>query len=775
MTTRRPPGGPSANPPGYQYPSDPNTERRTPTTRPPRRGAPPPQQPSNILLALVYGGVALIGLAVAAVTFVLVAPPTEMIRREIVAQVKSATGRDLTIGGGASFTLFPNLGVRIRDVTLSAPPGMEGEPFLTASSFEVGVRLMPLLRQKIVVDRLVLNEPSISLRVDAQGRKNWTFASAPVAARYADASVAPAKLLTDAEAATRGDVAQAEGATAPTRERRLAALSDVSLGAVRIIDGKIHYRDDRSGSSATVEAVNTTARLHSLSEPLDAKGSFVWAGEQLNFDATLTTPEDVLKEQPAKLTSSLSGQKGSLRYDGSLTVQDQVRAEGALNAAAPSLRELAAWLGTRLPETSGFGELSVSGTMRAGPGSVELGDAKLSLDGAVATGSVAVATGGARPHVDANLKIAGLNLANYVGHGGYGPIGGSASPAQASPQDGGGGAPADADPRSIDDLLQPQHPDGPQVRGYVQRDVWSDKPYDLSVLGLVDADARLSVEKLTFNDIKIDASDLTLNLKDRVLKTEFVDIALYEGRGRGALTLDGSDGEAAFGANFALSGIAAQPILQDASRLDWLAGTGTVNIALQGRGQSEATLMASLNGKANVAVRDGAIIGFNLAGAMRSISEGRLGGLAASPSEKTDFSDLTGSFVITDGIAKNEDLKLSSPLLRASGAGTVDLPQKALDYTVRPKLVATLSGQGGEEKLSGIEIPVHITGPWDKPNIAPDIAGAINNPQAAEALKQLGKELKGKNAGEIVDDLFSKGENGEPSKAQNLLKKFLGR
>ena len=41
-------------------------------------------------------------------------------------------------------------------------------------------------------------------------------------------------------------------------------------------------------------------------------------------------------------------------------------------------------------------------------------------------------------------------------------------------------------------------------------------------------------------------------------------------------------------------------------------------------------------------------------------------------------------------------------------------------------------------------------------------------------MKEIGKELKGKNAGEIVEDLFGKSENGEPSKAEKLLQKFLG-
>ena len=70
----------------------------------------------------------MLAVAVAAVTFIMIAPPTEMIRRELIAQVKNATGRDLTIAGKASVTLFPKVGLRVGEVSLSAPPGMGGPP-----------------------------------------------------------------------------------------------------------------------------------------------------------------------------------------------------------------------------------------------------------------------------------------------------------------------------------------------------------------------------------------------------------------------------------------------------------------------------------------------------------------------------------------------------------------------------------------------------------------------------------------------------------------------
>jgi AsmA protein len=241
-----------------------------------------------------------------------------MIRRELIAQVKSATGRDLTIAGKASVTLFPKVGLRVGDVSLSAPPGMGGDPFLTARRIEVGVRLMPLIFQKeIIVDRLILYEPSFALHVDTQGRKSWAGIQSP-RVRFAEAVD---DRVTDAP---------------PTRlPRANRGFSDLSLGVVRVVDGSIQYRDDRNGHSAVVEAINATAGLHSIAQPLDTQGSFVWAQEKINFDATLTSPQELMQERPAKLVVSLKGSPGTISYDGAVTLHDALSAEGA-RVSAPS-------------------------------------------------------------------------------------------------------------------------------------------------------------------------------------------------------------------------------------------------------------------------------------------------------------------------------------------------------------------------------------------------------------------------------------------------------
>src|SRR5262245_41283669 len=111
MTNRRSPGPPSGSE-GYHHPGEPRgyPGDSSGRGRAPKR-APAPTSP--VMLVLTYGGVGLLAIAVMAITFFVMAPPTDFIRNEIVKQVKRETGRELTISGPASFTIFPSLGVRI--------------------------------------------------------------------------------------------------------------------------------------------------------------------------------------------------------------------------------------------------------------------------------------------------------------------------------------------------------------------------------------------------------------------------------------------------------------------------------------------------------------------------------------------------------------------------------------------------------------------------------------------------------------------------------------
>src|SRR5690606_9271371 len=112
-------------------------------------------------------------------------------------------------------------------------------------------------------------------------------------------------------------------------------------------------------------------------------------------------------------------------------------------------------------------------------------------------------------------------------------------------------------------------------------------------------------------------------------------------------------------------------------------------------------------------------------------------GTEANTGSQTDFSELSATFAITQGIASNDDLSMKAPLLTLTGAGKVDLPLRRVDYRLRPTLVTTLEGQGRTAEASNaLTIPLKVTGTFDKLSFAPDasnlIQDALKDPSAAK-------------------------------------------
>jgi AsmA protein len=146
---------------------------------------------------------------------------------------------------------------------------------------------------------------------------------------------------------------------------------------------------------------------------------------------------------------------------------------------------------------------------------------------------------------------------------------------------------------------------------------------------------------------------------------------------------------------------------------------------------------------------------------IRSLTSSPLTGWQESREQTTDLSQLSASFRIEKGQATTTDLNLVGPLVKMTGAGTIDLGTKMLALRVEPKLVMTTEGQGRAADPVGFGIPVMIDGPWAEPRIYPDVAGMLDNPDAAYAkLKEMGKGLFGPGG---LGDLGGLGGSGSSS------------
>lgn len=710
----------------------------------------------------MFIAIGLVTLVGAGIAFLAIAPPVDFIRDQLVSQVKQQTGRDLRINGKAGLSFYPSLGFSMDNVSLSPPPGMEGPPFARMNNLTVQVKLLPLLSRNVSVERFVLSQPVFDFRVDKSGRKTWDFAShvnagAPI--RYAQAT-------------GQGTVNDAGDAGVPSGGQfDIAALEGLELGDVRILDGRLRYLDETTAAKHTLDDIDVTLSLKSLGTPFGADGNLTYRREKVEFNAVLGTLKKILTNAPASLDARIKSQHLNGRYQGTVDVSGPLRLDGVVNADSASVRNLARWLGTKLPPATGFGPFSLEGNLKANGPTYQLSKTKLNIDGATGNGNIKVETAAVRPKISGNLRLSVLDLNKYLP-----PEGGAAAarPSRAQPQapaaqPAPGGAPA-----SIEDLIEQQP--ATRVRGYTKRSGWSTEPIDLTGLAAVDANLALQVGQLFYQNYKVGKSLLNINILNSLLTAKLDEMQLYEGTGKGVVTINARRPKPAMAANFNLSNVSAQPLLKDAADVDFLSGKGRVLLALKTVGSNQAEFVKRLHGTANVAFENGAIVGVNVAKSLRALQQGRFDQISGGASEKTDFSQMTASFKIRNGIASNNDLSILSPLIRVTGAGQVALPQQNVDYIAKPKLVASLSGQGGARDASGLEIPVRIHGPFGNLQYSPDVSGLLTNPgAAADTVRNLGRQFGGDKAGKVIDGLLGGGgQGGGGTDAKKLLDGFLG-
>ena len=74
---------------------------------------------------------------------------------------------------------------------------------------------------------------------------------------------------------------------------------------------------------------------------------------------------------------------------------------------------------------------------------------------------------------------------------------------------------------------------------------------------------------------------------------------------------------------------------------------------------------------------------------------------------------------------------MTSPLLKVTGRGTVDMVTSSLDFLTQPEIVAGPEGKGGANNLAGLSIPVRIEGPFAHPTFKPEIKGMFASPEQA--------------------------------------------
>lgn len=514
-------------------------------------------------------------------------------------------------------------------------------------------------------------------------------------------------------------------ATPENPEPAKPATALTTLGGIKITNGDFTYKDQRTGKSYNASKVDLDVKMQLPESTLDVVANMDYNKEAVNATFHIEEPVKLLGEGESKVKANVKvGALFALVFDGKASKKN---ANGNVDLSSSSLVALSDLTGKKM-DWKGDTALAFSAGAAASC-TTELcsfSKAKVTLDDSTFNGDAKINFAGAVPSVEAKLAADKFDLNHYLPKAEKQAFISLVSEAQAAPQG------------------------------------WDTKPIDFSGLKSANIKLALEVAELLYQETTLSKLSLNAQLAGGALVLNIPHVEFYSGTAKIAATANSGG---AVSANLVINNVQIEPMLKDFAEFDRLSGIANISTSITGNGTSQQAIISSLNGKGDIKINDGTIRGVNIAEIVSNAKAMVTG--ADTSGDKTKFSELGGTYTITQGIVKNEDLVMKAPLLRLTGSGTVDLPNRYVNYRLLPSVVATLQGQGGKDK-TGIEIPVMVEGNFEKLKFTPDLASvakdALENP---DKIKDTVKSLKDKEGIKNLKDSLKKPENIE-----NLLKGF---
>jgi AsmA protein len=628
--------------------------------------------------AIKWGLIICASLVVLVIAVLLIAPAFIDIRDykpQLEQKVTDATGRPFSVGDDLSLSLFHWAGISFSDLRLGNTPGFSEKELVTVKSFEVRVKLLPLISKDIQVKRFILIEPNITLVRNKNGQVNWTQ---PDAAQKKSA----------AEQTTKAPKSPAAEAGLPIKDLTVAEFS-IKNGSIIWIDHTVNTRKE-------ITAVNLQLKDVSLERPVTLSFSALLDNQPLSIDGTVGPVGKDFKQAAIPLDLDIKALKelilqlhGNVKNPGSKPGIDM-----AVEIKTFSPRKLMAALDQAFPvatsDPDALGRVALKANLKGDQNKLTVSDGILNLDESTLKFSLN-ASDFSRPNLAFDLNLDQINLDRYL-------------------------------PPKSEQQPAPAEKTAPK------------KAIDYEPLRKLILDGRIKIGQLVASKAKIRDLLVQIKAKNGIFNIDPLQLAMYQGNvsGKGNLNVQTNTPQSSLTLN--VENIQAGPLLRDVLQKDILEGVTNAQLKLAMSGDDAAMIKKSLDGNGQVRFNDGAIIGIDLAGMVRNVKSAF--GLEQKPAQRprTDFAELNAPFSITRGLVHTPQTSLKSPLIRVIAAGDANLVKETLNFRVEPKVVGTIKGQGDTSDRTGLMVPVLVTGTFAKPQFRPDLAGVAKK-QLQDALQ----------------------------------------
>ncbi|MGF1908106.1 AsmA family protein [Vibrio kasasachensis] len=697
----------------------------------------------KIALVLAIPIVALIAVVLA---LVLLVNPNQF-KPLIVEQAKQQTGLELVIEGDIDWQFFPSIGFTLGKTELKNPQGFNQPNLFKVDQVGIDVSVMPLFSQQLEIGNVALDGAEFYIETRKDGVKNID-------------ALSQSQQPTDAEIHTpdsepTNDVAASE-----------ATPWTISLAGVAINNALLDIQDNEAGTHTKLYDVSLTLTEFAL----DAwsKADFAMKGEtnqqkftaqgtaelklatgftdyalrNISFDASYSDAENQLDSASIELATFVFDQPNALKYAvqgkaADLAIDFKGSAQLTVNKAISKVTMQKLVLdanleGSSLPQTPMKVDMvsDLSFDLNKSHLSFVLG--KLTANALQFDGKLDVTLADI-PKIVFKLHSPNIDLDEFLGLTSKG----------------------DQQAKQGDSSNTGTESTAPE----------NEQEPDLSALKGLDLTGAITIDKFKVNNAKLQNVDAKFSVNRGLVKLTSFSSNLYDGSIKATATLDARKSPATYNAKKYIKGVKVQPLLIDVVQNDKLEGTGNIDVDVTGRSLAPTAMKKNLAGTIKINFADGAVNGINVAQLIRE-NYAKFKGQSVEEQDsvkKTDFSAMTATLVLKNGVVTTNNLHAQSPLLRVRGEGSANYINETADFTISTSIVGSLEGQGGKDinELKDITIPVNISGQWSDPKfklVFDDVLKQKAEKEIDRGLKKLdeklGDKIKDEKTKEAVNSLI---------------------
>ena len=685
------------------------------------------------IVAIAVGALVALGV-LAAIALLLFVDPNRY-RGDIENAAKEHSTRELTIRGKLELHVFPWLALGVHDVELSNRAGFGQQPFLTVQNASIGVKLLPLLSKRLEVSRVKLEGATVNL-VSRGEQNNWQDLGEDQDAREKPAnepSGPPPAISIEGVDISKTSIVYTDEVKKSTTEVGNLELhtgrleSSPARTALEKIELQGSYLARPSTSVATPKGAGSAVAA-------SAAGASVPEMKPLAF--SLTTSAVALDNTahtlaPARIQMKVGDVAVEIAVAGEKMTTDRV-VTGSLSVPSTSARKFLQSLGIAPPITrdpSALSKFALQTRFQLTLEQLQLSGLQLTLDDTQVKGTAGIEdleTSALR----FDLNVNAINIDRYR--------------APVPPE-----APAAS-----------KHPVNPPPAA-------PPTPLPLETLRKLDVNGTLHVASATFANLVFTDVVMPLVAKDGHVRLGPTQARMYGGTYNGDIVLDARPAQAQLSLNEHVHATDIGALVKAAVDSSRLSGRADADVAVTGVGNTDDAIKRSLNGKIDVNVKQGALVGVDIVYELqrvnallkRQVPAARTG---TGPA-RTNFNALQMNGGLDKGVLRIDDLRMETDFLKVHGKGTLDTTTEAINY----QLVAAVNklpaangpstsvpaGGGGLDALGAVEVPLTITGTMSSPTVRPDIA-ALAKGKLGQEVQQKAGDLVKKKLGDKLKDLF---------------------